>query len=351
MSITSITGAPTMAMGLDALQGAGAQFLGALFAPNSTVSLTSLAAALCLAGVLTLARRGRAKSTPIKVLLRALFPRGLVRNRTHRTDIGFFLFNTVLYGAIFGWAILTQAAIGGAVLGGIQGVFGPGPDLPIGPVGVLLLCTVFLFLAAELGHWIDHWASHRIPFLWELHKVHHSAEALSPLTNLRMHPLDGLKFANIVALVMGLTDAGLTWLLGERARVFTVFDSNVIALAGLYTVQHLQHTHLWVVYPGVLGQLITSPAHHQIHHSTNPDHFGKNLGGLLTLWDRVFGTFHAPAAKRERLVMGLGPDESRHDSVMEGLVMPVVRAFATLRPADRGRRGHAVDRFGPVRPR
>jgi len=329
--MASSSAASAAAAAVQIAQDAWTQFGAVLLSPNSAASLTSFAAALCLAAVLLLAGRARGRSTRLKVLLRALFPRRLLFNRSNRTDIAFFLFNTVVYGAIFGWAIVTQAVVSGWVLGGLEGAFGPGPDAVVGPVGALIIGTLVLFLAAELGHWIDHWLSHRVPFLWELHKVHHSAEVLSPLTSFRMHPLDGLKFANIIALAMGLADAGLTWLLGDPANAFTVYDRNVIALAALYTVQHLQHTHLWVVYPGPLGKLITSPAQHLIHHSTDPAHFGKNLGGLLNVCDRVFGTFHAPAARRERLVLGLGPEESRHDTVMEGLVMPVVRAFGTLR--------------------
>ena len=46
-----------------------------------------------------------------------------------------------------------------------------------------------LFLAYELGYWLNHYLSHRIAFLWEFHKVHHSATVLTPLTNFRVHPI------------------------------------------------------------------------------------------------------------------------------------------------------------------
>ena len=49
--------------------------------------------------------------------------------------------------------------------------------------------TVTLFLAYELGYWLNHYVPHRVPFLWEFHKVHHSATVLTPLTNFRVHPV------------------------------------------------------------------------------------------------------------------------------------------------------------------
>ena len=47
-----------------------------------------------------------------------------------------------------------------------------------------------IFLAADFGFFFGHYLGHKVPLLWEFHKVHHSAEVLSPLTNYRFHPLD-----------------------------------------------------------------------------------------------------------------------------------------------------------------
>lgn len=312
---------------------AGIGFVALLLSPASPFSIASLLSALAVAGVFLLARRGNrgGRSVSLKALTRALFPSWL-RGRSTRTDIGFFLFNSLLFGALFSWAIVTQGAVSGWLLGGLKTVAGPGPGSVLGPVGAMAIGTVALFLTAELAYWITHFWCHRIPALWEIHKVHHSAEVLSPLTNFRVHPIEGLIFSNVLAVMMGGADAGLTWLLGEPAHAFTVYDRNVLALAGLYLVQHLQHTHLWITFPGIAGRLFYSPAHHQIHHSDNPAHFGRNLGSMTTLWDWMFGTLYTPTVKRQRLNFGLGPDESAHHTVMQAMVLPVVRAASALKP-------------------
>jgi sterol desaturase/sphingolipid hydroxylase (fatty acid hydroxylase superfamily) len=304
-----------------------------LLSPGSVISLSSLASALFVAvAFLLIGRRGRGE-TSLKVLVRAMFPRRILLSRSTRVDIGFFLFNLFVYGAVFGWAVLGQGMVSRFVLGTLEPLIGEGPGPVIGATGALVAGTLALFLAAELGYWIDHWTSHNVPIFWEFHKVHHSAEVLTPLTNFRVHPIEGLKFANIAAVTMGLTDAALSWGLGEPAKAFTVFDRNVLGLAGLYLVQHLQHTHLWLMAPGPLRRVIYSPAHHQIHHSTNPDHFGKNLGSFLTLWDGLFGTLHTPAKTRERLVFGLDAAEASHHTLLNAMVEPVVRAGRMLQPA------------------
>jgi sterol desaturase/sphingolipid hydroxylase (fatty acid hydroxylase superfamily) len=301
-----------------------------LLSPGSPISLSSLASALFVAALFLLIARRRRRDVPLKVLVRAMFPRRILFSRSTRVDMGFFLFNILIYGAIFGWALVSQEVICKFALTTLESFVGKGPGPLLGATGALAVGTVVLFLAAEFGYWIDHWLSHNVPIFWEFHKVHHSAEVLTPLTNFRLHPGEGLKFANILAVTMGLTDAVLTWGLGEPAKAFTVFDRNVLGLAGLYLIQHLQHTHLWLTAPGPLRSVIYSPAHHQIHHSTNPDHFGKNLGSFLTLWDWLFGTLHTPARTREQLVFGLAPAEASHHTLRSAMSEPVVRIAKLL---------------------
>ena len=80
-----------------------------------------------------------------------------------------------------------------------------------------------------------------------------------------------------------------------------VADANVIVLALFFLIGHLQHTHVWIAFTGVWGRIILSPAHHQIHHSTNPAHLPTtNLGSFLAIWDWMFGTLlHAEQDARE----------------------------------------------------
>jgi len=188
---------------------------------------------------------------------------------------------------------------------------------------------VFLFLAYELGYWIDHYLSHRIPMLWEFHKVHHTAEVLSPLTNFRVHPVDSVVFANILGVVVGVTGGVLTYL--QLGSPFEVGGTNLILVAFYFLTVHLQHSHLWIATTGLLGRIILSPAHHQIHHSNNPIHFDKNFGSCLSVWDWMFGTLHMPQRTRERLDFGIETRTRDHHTAIGGLVTPFVNAFARLR--------------------
>ena len=87
---------------------------------------------------------------------------------------------------------------------------------------------------------------------------------------------------------------------------------------------------MWIAFRGLAGRLFQSPAHHQIHHSDNPAHCDKNLGFSLALWDWVFGTLYIPAARREDIVFGVGPESADYRSLADSFLNPVARAFTHL---------------------
>src|SRR5438094_778580 len=64
----------------------------------------------------------------------------------------------------------------------------------LSPTAAHIILMVALFLALEFAYWFDHYLSHKVPLLWEFHRVHHSAEVLTPFTNSRVHPIDSLFF-------------------------------------------------------------------------------------------------------------------------------------------------------------
>ncbi|MDB5423339.1 MAG: sterol desaturase family protein, partial [Phenylobacterium sp.] len=267
-----------------------------------------------------------------RVLLRALFPRRLLRGASSKADVGLFLFNAFPAAILIGWALLSAGQIGRPAAHLLGVVFGPSPDVHLPQGARRAIATVALFLAYEFAYWLDHVLSHRIPALWEFHKVHHTAEVLSPVTAFRVHPVDSLVFANITAVVLGLTAASLEYVLGASAGPLELSGRNAILVAFVFLTVHLQHSHIWISFTGVWGRIFLSPAHHQIHHSTNPIHFNRNFGSCLSIWDWVFGTLHIPSRTRERLVFGAELPEgapSPH-SVTGVLAAPFLEAVRRL---------------------
>jgi len=302
-----------------------------LLSAGSQFSLTSLACAFVIAvAFLALQRRSKGRRIRWRAMRRALFPRRILKSPSTVADIGYFLFNTFVYAGIFGMAAVSYQFLTNGVLNGMVFAFGqPSPSsLPL--LASRSIVTLLLFLAYEFGYWLDHYLKHRIPVLWELHKVHHTAEVLTPLTSFRMHPFDTFIFGNILAVCAALTNGLAAFMFGDTAYQYALSGNNIILVVFIHIYVHLQHTHLWIAFRGFLGRVFISPAHHQVHHSTNPVHFNKNLGSCLAVWDWLFGTLHVPSRHREQLTFGVAPGYADAHTITGEFLSPIGRAGAAL---------------------
>jgi sterol desaturase/sphingolipid hydroxylase (fatty acid hydroxylase superfamily) len=270
-----------------------------LLQPASISSVYSLGAAAMIAFAwLALRRRSRGRRVIAKALVRALFSRRVFFHRSTAADLAYFVIGLATLGAIIGWAVVSTPWISDGVAGFLTRALGQraaphAPDFFLNAVR-----TLALFLAYDLGFFVDHTLKHRIPALWELHKAHHSAEVLTPLVNFRVHPLDSLILANNLALVIGVIGGAAQYALGRQAVSFTLFDQNVLMLLYIYLTAQLQHSEIWIPFTGVWGRVFMSPAHHQLHHSADPAHFNCNLGASLAIWDWLAAVCACPRSSR-----------------------------------------------------
>ena len=317
--------------------------------PAGSFSLASLATALLLATLyLVWRRRHHKRRARLQVWLRALFPRRIWKSPSSHADVMLFLLNTLVLGLVLSWALLSYHFVDTTTNQTLIRLFGAREVTALPGWVTTGVLTIAIFLAFELGYYTDHYLAHRIPFLWEFHKVHHTAEVLTPITNFRVHPIDSLVFYNILALMMGITGGVVNWVFGKPIQQFSLYNSNVIILLFTYILDHLHHTSFWIAFTGIWGRIFVSPAHHQIHHSTNPAHFNKNMGSTLAIWDWMFGTLYIPSKKREKLEFGVNPKSPADHSLMGSLVEPVRLAAGHLAPAGRWVKdtaGQAVSRL------
>ncbi len=306
-----------------------------LFSLGSHFSLTSLFAALMIATAFFVAQRlRRGRRVRLKTILRALFPRRIVHSKSHQADIGYLLFNVFVFGVVFGWAILSYQSITNGIIEALVALFGQPTSSSLPPYAARAIITLLLFLAYELGYWFNHWLCHKVPLLWEFHKVHHTAQVLTPLTNFRVHPVYTWIFTNILAFSAAVANGFGNYLFGDTTYQYALSDTNIILVLFIHAYVHLQHSHMWIAFTGALGRVFVSPAHHQVHHSDHPKHFNKNFGSCLALWDWMFGTLYVPQKQREPLTFGFGDHPDAH-TVKGELVMPLIKAAAHLKPAPR----------------
>ena len=279
-------------------------------------------------------RRPRRPLRRLRAYLAASFPKRLLLHRSTLLDIKLFFLSTILMGTGLIFQFVSGGKMAGATEFQLEALLGASPFRMESSVAVAVGMTLLFLLFLDLAYWIAHWLMHRYTALWEFHKLHHSAEVLTPLTEWRQHPVELFLFPMSNAIVMGTFYGLAGYLFGPSARPYSWLEMNVLMAAFMFTTLHLRHSHFWLPTTGWLGHLIQSPAHHQIHHSEQEQHFGKNLGLFLSVWDWAFGTLHIPS-KHEVLTFGIGEEGREHSGALMGYWLPVRNAWrhAAGRPA------------------
>lgn len=153
---------------------------------------------------------------------------------------------------------------------------------------VLLMYTICLFVVSDFTRYWTHRFLHTIPFLWEFHKIHHSAKVLTPITFYRVHPIENLLFGLRYSLSIGLVTGVFIYFFGAMIDIYAILGVNVFVFAFSLIGSNLRHSHVAFSYSKFLERFFISPKQHQIHHSKK--HFDKNYGGYLAVWDWAFGT-------------------------------------------------------------
>jgi sterol desaturase/sphingolipid hydroxylase (fatty acid hydroxylase superfamily) len=146
------------------------------------------------------------------------------------------------------------------------------------------------FVAVEFAYYWFHRASHEIRWLWASHSVHHSAEQLTFLASLR------LGWTSLLS---------LGWLF-YLPLIALGFDPRmvVILLAINLNYQFFLHTEA-IPKLGPLEWVLNTPHHHRGHHARNPEFLDRNYGGVVIIWDRLFGTL-APESNNQKVYGALG---------------------------------------------
>ncbi len=299
-----------------------------LFNPGFGLSVFFLASSFFVVAAIYIASRRRARRN-FKRFLRYALPMRLFLHRSSLLDYRYYVINGALRALTYGSLIVGSEVWSRLVITALTGIFGPGGDHAAASYAVTALTTVVFVLAFDLGYWFCHWLLHRYNFLWEFHKVHHSAEVLNPFTAFRSHPVEDLLSFNMISLATGSAYGAIVYAFGAGAQQFTLLQMNVVMLVYYLTIFHLRHSHVWLPVRGALAYVIQSPAHHQIHHSVEKEHAGKNLGFCLSLWDWIFGTLFIPEEER-RFRFGIGQEGLEFNSVARLYALPFIRVGQSL---------------------
>jgi sterol desaturase/sphingolipid hydroxylase (fatty acid hydroxylase superfamily) len=278
-------------------------------------------------GLLDFWLRGR---RGILAALAHVFPRELYRAQANSIGrLNAFLSLALIFK---GTGVVTSLVAAQAVAGAMAPLTG----MPVA-AGVAVQVGL-IWLAHDFGNYVQHRAQHASPLLWRFHRPHHAAEVLTPFVQVQGHPID-LLVGMIVEFPFTLAGATLGLLL-------TGGSFHAAALTGLAMVAGigqlkgaLGHSHLAICF-GKWNRLLLAPVTHQIHHSAEARHHGRNFGSVFGLWDWLFGTLYVPEPG-ETWRLGLDPGslgaDNPYQSAADIYCEPVRTAAAMAMRRGQGR--------------
>ena len=247
---------------------------------------------------------GRERKT---TLAQFLLPRDIYTHISARVDVYLWVAERLLHPL---WAVGLLATVGPAteqiVISTLVAVFGETPALQTNYAWMLLYSLVTL-LCYDFVFFTTHYMMHRLPALWALHKIHHSAEVLTPLTRYREHFLVGPIWAAGGALSYGFAAGIFAYLFDGKIIAATLLNIGFFALLFGFNGS-FRHYHVAFHYPVWLSRWLHSPVMHHIHHSYLQQHWDKNFAAVTSIWDRLFGTLYIPE-RDEYTPWGIGPEQ------------------------------------------
>lgn len=284
--------------------------------------------------------------------LRRLFDKRIFFSNSAKADYKIFVLNRLFSGFISP-LLLTQVGIATGMFYLLHdqdwirsGALGGTPKTV-----VVALFSLTMFVVDDFTKYLLHRWMHRWPALWSLHKVHHSATTMTPITVYRVHPLEGVLYGARGAVAQGSTIGLFIFLFGNTVDLYTVVGVNVLVFAFHVTGSNLRHSHVDIHYWPWLERILISPAQHQLHHSVAEEHHDKNFGAALAVWDWLFGSLHL-SEREKNLTFGLEGRDADYEADLGTIYFRPFREIGRFFKRRATRLWHTVPkRSSPTAPR
>ena len=249
------------------------------------------------------------KKLSLKKTLIRIFDKKIFFSKSAKSDYKIFLINQLIM-MIVSPFLITQLTIATALYFYFHTIdwLSAGMFVGIAKIYIILSFTIFQFTIDDFSKYIVHRFMHKWPVLWALHKVHHSATVLTPMTVFRTHPLEGIIFSLRSAITQAIGISIFFYLFGNLVSLYTIVGVNVFVFVFNILGSNLRHSHIGIRYWKWLEYIFISPAQHQLHHSVAFEHHDKNFGAALAVWDWLFGSLHH-SVEFETLHLGIKKDQ------------------------------------------
>lgn len=238
----------------------------------------------------------------VKKFLGYFLKKNIWLHKSSKLDFKLLTANSVFVSLVLAPLIVAKLTVIVFVSSSLRTEFGVVEQSVLPYFVIVLLFTLVVFFAEDFNRFFLHLCYHRIPLLWEFHKVHHSAKVLTPFTLYRIHPLEIIISRAGSVLVLGVVTGIFVYLFPGQLSALEILGVDLLGFMFNALGANLRHSHIPFSF-GKLDKWFISPHMHQLHHSQLTHHHDKNYGSCFAIWDRLFGSLYIPA-RDESLLFG-----------------------------------------------
>lgn len=254
---------------------------------------------------------------------RYLTPWKIYSAKSARHDYILLVCNKLIKAALFPFIVFAMAPVAIGFSSGLEWLFGYIAPIALPTAAVVTIFTFLLFVADDFTRFYLHYSLHKYGFLWEFHKVHHTATVLTPFTIYRSHPIENLLYAFRMTLTQGVVVGLCYYLFGPTLKMADILGANVGVFLFNVLGSNLRHSHIRFSWGDKLEKWLISPAQHQIHHGELPNQHHSNFGTCLAIWDRMWG-FLQTASQVGPLTYGIKGE--RHENLTDIYWHPFIKS-------------------------
>lgn len=183
--------------------------------------------------------------------------------------------------------------------------------------GIMWYSLSFI-IVSDFSRFGLHYLLHHNRFLSYFHKMHHSAEVLTPFTLYRSHPFEMILSHIRYLLVFSLITGVFLYLYNDFYEFPKLFGASFFIFISNIMGANLRHSNIPISF-GWFERFIISPKQHQMHHSVDLSLQNSNLGSFLSIWDILFTTWKPSKDIRE---ITFGIKEQQEQSLWKELIYP-----------------------------
>ncbi|WP_081909651.1 sterol desaturase family protein [Aureispira sp. CCB-QB1] len=305
--------------------------LGSFLDPKKRIYFPYLLSALLLSLIYLKFINPKTRSLSLAQYIKYLFSPKIWRHPSAIVDYKLLFFNHLIKILFITPYLLAHTAFAYIVVQAWEASIGIQDTILWNSTAINISYTISFLIISDFSRFILHYALHKIPFLWEFHKVHHAAEVLTPITLYRVHPIEFFLFRLRSLLVFGsITGSFFFWF---RTGIEPLSILKIHAGIFLFNLigANLRHSHIPISFGSTMERIFISPSQHQIHHSVEEQHYDKNFGSIFSIWDGLFGSLFI-SQPNKKLAFGIEKEEqTRFRSLWQNLFIPFKNIFRKLR--------------------